>query len=67
MSAEKDRAAVTDEVRARMFAKFRCLRHRQTIVTFVPASLLVEAAHPSELEDATVRAAARLAEACRPS
>ena len=67
MSPDEDADAVTDEIRARAFAKFRCLRHRQTVVTFVPVSLTVQAANPSELEEAGARVWSQLAQASQPS
>jgi hypothetical protein len=63
----RDQDPVTDAVRARVFAKFRSMRHRQTNLSFVPCGITVEAADPAELESATARALALLEEFSGPS
>ncbi len=67
MSGRYDQEPVTDAVRARVFARFRSMRHRQTEVRVVPSGLIVQASNPAELESATASAVARLAESSRPS
>lgn len=49
-----DTAALTDEERARVLARYRGLRHRCTRVGFVTMGSEVSARNPIELQAATV-------------